>query len=132
LQIILQDLVGQYMLKSDDVAADAIVAGASASGGTWTVVSNNPASLIAALYDAATDILSATNFLPDHLFVSPDVWQALGSQLDSDNRPIFPYAGAAGLMGVNGAGVQPTSRLPTRLTRSGLTLSLTATLLLKL
>jgi HK97 family phage prohead protease len=104
LQIILQDLVGQYMLKSDDVAADAIVAGASASGGTWTVVSNNPASLIAALYDAATDILSATNFLPDHLFVSPDVWQALGSQLDSDNRPIFPYAGAAGLMGVNGMG----------------------------
>jgi HK97 family phage prohead protease len=104
LQIILQDLVGQYMLKSDDVAADAIVAGASASGGTWTVVSNNPASLIAALYDAATDILSATNFLPDHVFVSPDVWQALGSQLDSDNRPIFPYAGAAGLMGVNGMG----------------------------
>jgi HK97 family phage prohead protease len=104
LQIILQDLVGQYMLKSDDVAADAIVAGSSASGGTWTVVSNNPASLIAALYDAATDILSATNFLPDHLFVSPDVWQALGSQLDSDNRPIFPYAGAAGLMGVNGMG----------------------------
>jgi HK97 family phage prohead protease len=104
MQIILQDLVGQYMLKSDDVAADAIVAGASASGGTWTVVSNNPASLIAALYDAATDILSATNFLPDHLFVSPDVWQALGSQLDSDNRPIFPYAGAAGLMGVNGMG----------------------------
>jgi HK97 family phage prohead protease len=104
LQIILQDLVGQYMLKSDDVAADAIVAGASASGGTWTVVSNNPASLIAALYDAATDILSATNFLPDHVFVSPDVWQALGSQLDADNRPIFPYAGAAGLMGVNGMG----------------------------
>jgi HK97 family phage prohead protease len=104
LQIILQDLVGQYMLKSDDVAADAIVAGASASGSTWTVVSNNPASLIAALYDAATDILSATNFLPDHVFVSPDVWQALGSQLDSDNRPIFPYAGAAGLMGVNGMG----------------------------
>jgi HK97 family phage prohead protease len=105
LQIILQDLVGQYMQESDNVAADAILAGASASGGTWTVVSNNPASLIAALYDAATDILSATNFLPDHLFVSPDVWQALGSQLDSDNRPIFPYAGAAGLMGVNGAGV---------------------------
>jgi HK97 family phage prohead protease len=104
LQIILQDLVGQYMQESDNVAADAIVAGASASGGTWTVVSNNPSSLIAALYDAATDILSATNFLPDHLFVSPDVWQALGSQLDADNRPIFPYAGAAGLMGVNGMG----------------------------
>ena len=88
----------------DDIAADAITNGASASGGTWTVTANDPSTLIAALYDAATDILNATNFLPDHLFVSPDVWQKLGSQLDADKRPIFPYAGAAGLMGVNGLG----------------------------
>ena len=105
MQIILQDLVGQYMLKSDDIAADAIAAGASASGSTWSVTAGDPSTLIAALYDAATDILTATNYLPDHLFVSPDVWQKLGSQLDSDNRPIFPYTAAAGLMGVNGAGV---------------------------
>jgi HK97 family phage prohead protease len=104
MQIILQDLVGQYLLKSDDVAADAIVAGASASGSTWTVTANDPSTLIAALYDAATDILSATNFLPDTIFVSPNVWQSLGAQLDADKRPIFPYAGAAGLMGVNGLG----------------------------
>jgi hypothetical protein len=105
LQIILQDLVGQYLLKSDDVAADAIVAGATASGATWAVTAGDPSTLIAALYDAATDILTDTNFLPDHLFVSPDVWKALGSQLDADSRPIFPYTAAAGLMGVNGAGV---------------------------
>ena len=105
MQIILQDLVGQYMLKSDDIAADAITTGASASGSTWSVTANDPSTLIAALYDAATDILTATNFLPDHLFVSPDVWQKLGSQLDGDKRPIFPYTAAAGLMGVNGAGV---------------------------
>jgi len=104
MEIILRDLAGQYLLKSDDIAADAISNGASASGGTWTVTANDPSSLISALYDAATDILNATNFLPDHLFVSPDVWQKLGSQLDADKRPIFPYAGAAGLMGVNGLG----------------------------
>jgi HK97 family phage prohead protease len=104
MEIILRDLVGQYMLASDDVAADAIANGASASGSTWTVTANDPSSLISALYDAATDILTATNFLPDHLFVSPDVWRKLGSQLDADKRPIFPYAGAAGLMGVNGIG----------------------------
>jgi len=104
MEIILRDLAGQYLLKSDDIAADAITNGASASGGTWTVTANDPSSLISALYDAATDILNATNFLPDHLFVSPDVWQKLGSQLDADKRPIFPYAGAAGLMGVNGLG----------------------------
>jgi uncharacterized protein len=104
MEIILQDLVGQYMLQSDNVAADAISSGASASGSTWTVTANDPSTLISALYDAATDILSATNFLPDTLFVSPDVWKKLGSQLDNDKRPIFPYAGAAGLMGVNGMG----------------------------
>jgi hypothetical protein len=104
MEIILRDLAGQYMLASDDIAADAITNGASASGATWTVTANDPSSLISALYDAATDILNATNFLPDHLFVSPDVWQKLGSQLDGDKRPIFPYAGAAGLMGVNGLG----------------------------
>lgn len=104
LEIILRDLAGQYMLQSDNVAADAITAGASASGSTWTVTANDPSSLIAALYDAATDVLSATNFLPDHIFVSPDVWKSLGSQLDADKRPVFPYVGASGLMGVNGMG----------------------------
>jgi hypothetical protein len=104
MEIILRDLAGQYLLASDNIAADAITNGASASGATWTVTANDPSSLISALYDAATDILNATNFLPDHLFVSPDVWQKLGSQLDGDKRPIFPYAGAAGLMGVNGLG----------------------------
>ena len=104
MEIILRDLAGQYLLKTDDIAADAITTGASASGSTWTVTANDPTTLIASLYDAATDILDATNFLPDHLFVSTDVWRKLGSQLDVDKRPIFPYAGAAGLMGVNGFG----------------------------
>ena len=104
MEIILRDLAGQYLLQSDNVAADAISNGASASGATWSVTANDPSTLISALYDAATDILNATNFLPDHLFVSPDVWQKLGAQLDADKRPIFPYVGAAGLMGVNGVG----------------------------
>jgi hypothetical protein len=105
LQIILNDLLGEYLIASDNVAADAITAGASASGSTWTFATADPSTLIAALYDAATDILTATNFLPDHVFVSPNVWKLLGNQLDGDKRPVFPYTGAAGLMGVNGMGV---------------------------
>jgi hypothetical protein len=104
LQIILTDLAQQYLLASDNVAADAITTGASASGSTWTFNATNPASLITALYDAARDILTATNFLPDTIFVSPDVWYNLGRQLDADSRPVFAYTGAAGLMGVNGMG----------------------------
>ena len=104
MDIIINDLVGQYMQASDNLAADGIASAASASGSTWDVTADDPSTLIAALYDAATDILTATNFLPDHIFVSPDVWSKLGSQLDADKRPIFPYAAASGLMGVNGMG----------------------------
>jgi len=106
MEIILRDLVGQYMLASDNVAADAITAGATPSGATWTVTGNqtDPSSLITALYGAAVNILSATNFLPDHVFVSPNVWELLGRQLDADKRPVFPYVGASGLMGVNAMG----------------------------
>jgi HK97 family phage prohead protease len=113
LEIILRDLAGQYMLQSDAVACAAILNGDTASGSTWTVTADNPSSLISALYDAATDILKATNFLPDHIFVSPDVWQKLGAQLDADKRPIFPYTGAAGLMGVNGVGTSNVTQMNT-------------------
>jgi hypothetical protein len=113
LEIILRDLAGQYMLQSDAVACNAILAGDTASGSTWTVTAGDPTSLIAALYDAATDILTATNFLPDHIFVSPDVWQRLGAQLDADKRPVFPYTGAAGLMGVNGMGTANVTAMNT-------------------
>jgi hypothetical protein len=104
LEIILRDLAGQYMLASDNVAADAITAGATASGSTWSVTANDPSTLISAIYTSAYNILLATNFLPDHIFVAPGVWQALGAQLDADDRPVFPYTGAAGLMGVNAMG----------------------------
>jgi hypothetical protein len=104
MQIILNDLVGQYMLQSDNLAADGIVSGGAVSGITWTVNQNDPSSLITALYGAAVNILSATNFLPDTIFVSSNVWELLGRQLDAEKRPVFPYTGAAGLMGVNGMG----------------------------
>jgi HK97 family phage prohead protease len=113
MEIILRDLAGQYLLQSDNVAADAITSGASASGSTWTYNSTDPSTLFAALYDAATDILTASNFLPDHVFVSPNVWKLLGQQLDADKRSVFPYAGAAGLMGVNAAGTANITQLNT-------------------
>ena len=113
MQIILQDLAGQYLLASDNVAADAITAGATASGATWTVSSTDPSSLFNALYTAAYNILVATNFLPDHVFVDPNVWLYLGKQLDADKRAVFPYAGAAGLMGVNAAGSANITQLNT-------------------
>ena len=105
MDIIINDLMGQYMQASDNLAADGIVAGGDqTAAGTWTVTANDPSSLVSAMYAAAFEILTATNFLPDHIFVSPDVWRKLGAQLDGDKRPVFPYTAAAGLMGVNGLG----------------------------
>jgi hypothetical protein len=113
LNIILNDLVGQYMLASDNVAADAITAGATASGSTWTVSSTDPSSLFNALYTASYNILTNTNFLPDHCFVDPNVWLYLGKQLDGDKRPVFPYVGAAGLQGMNAAGTANITQMST-------------------
>lgn len=113
MEIILRDLAGQYMLQSDNVAADAITAGATASGATWTVTNADPTSLFDSLYTAAYNILVATNFLPDHVFVDPNVWLYLGKQTDADKRNVFPYAGAAGLMGVNAAGTANITQLNT-------------------
>ena len=104
MDIIIRDLMGQYMQASDNLAADGLVSGANASGATWTVTANDPTSLITSLYTCAYSILENTNFLPDHIFVSPDVWRSLGGQLDSSKRPIFPYAGANGLIGYNAFG----------------------------
>ena len=113
MEIILRNLAQTYLLASDNVAADAITAGAQASGATWTVSSTDPSSLFNALYTCAYNILLDTNFLPDHIFVDPNVWLYLGKQLDADKRPVFPYAGAAGLMGVNAAGSANVTQLNT-------------------
>jgi HK97 family phage prohead protease len=104
LESILRDLSGQYLIKTDDIAADALVAGATASGSTWTVAQTNPASLVTALYDAAREIQEDTNFTPTHIFASPDVWEKIGRQLDADSRPVFGYANSPSLLGVNALG----------------------------
>jgi HK97 family phage prohead protease len=113
MEIILRDLAGMYLIASDNYCSDQIVAQGGASGVTWTVNATDPSDLINSLYEVAESQLDATNFLPDHLFVSPDVWRKLSSQLDADKRPVFPYAAAAGLMGVNGLGTQNITTMNT-------------------
>lgn len=100
---ILRDLAGEYLIKTDDIAADALVAGATASGSTWTVNQTDPTSLVSSLYDAAREIAEDSNFFPTHLFVDPTVWEKLGRQLDADKRPVFGYT-SNGLLGMNTIG----------------------------
>jgi hypothetical protein len=103
MNLILTDLAGEYGIKTDDVAADALVAGKTASGSTWTVTAGDPTSLIASLYDAAREIAEDSNYFPTHLCVSPDVWEKLGAQLDSNKRPVLGYV-TDGIMGQNSIG----------------------------
>jgi len=103
LQLVLNDLAGEVLIKTDDIAADALVAGKTASGSTWTVTANDPSSLIEALYDAAREITEDSNYFPTHLCVSPDVWQKLGQQLDGSKRPVLGYT-TNGVIGQNSIG----------------------------
>jgi hypothetical protein len=101
MQLIMADLMGELMYKTDDIAADALLTAATSSG-VWDLSSTD---LMKSIYDAAVDVSNGTNFFPDTLFVSPDVWGQLGQCVDGSNRPIFPYVSpGAGLVGQNSLG----------------------------
>ena len=97
--LILNDLMGEYMIASDNFAADALLTAASASG-VWD---GTVADLLKSVYDSAVDISNGRNFTPTHMFVSPDVWGQLGQLADTTGRPVFPFIGA-GLTGQNALG----------------------------
>lgn len=104
MNIILNDLAGQYLKETDNIAVDYLVAQKQASGSTWTVTAGDPTSLMSAIYACAVNISTNTNLFPTHMVVSPDVWSKLGAQLDSSKRPLFPAIGAPGLIGQNTLG----------------------------
>jgi hypothetical protein len=99
--LILNDLMGEYMIASDNLAADNLLTAATSSG-VWD---GTVADLLKSVYDAASDISTGRNWLPTHMFVSVDVWAQLGQLLGLDGRPLFPLI-ANGLSGYNALGAQ--------------------------
>jgi hypothetical protein len=99
MQLILNDLMGEYMIASDNFAADNLLTAANSSG-VWD---GTPEDFLKSVYDAANDISSGRNWMPTHMFVSVDVWSQLGQLVDSTKRPLFPFIGA-GLTGQNALG----------------------------
>ncbi len=99
MQLILNDLMGEYMIASDNFAADNLLTAATSSG-VWD---GTVADLLKSVYDSAVDISNGRNFTPTHMFVSPDVWGQLGQLADTTGRPVFPFIGA-GLTGQNALG----------------------------
>jgi HK97 family phage prohead protease len=97
--LILNDLMGEYMIASDNKAADDLLTAANSSG-VWD---GTVADLLKSVYDSAVDISTNRNWTPTHMFVSPDVWGQLGQLADTTGRPVFPFIGA-GLTGQNALG----------------------------
>jgi len=88
--IILQDLAGQYADATDNYAADQLRLNASDGVVSWD---GTAVALLAQLYEAARLIANTSNVLPTHMFVSPDVWAKIGGLVDDADRPLFPTVG---------------------------------------
>ena len=101
MSLILNDLMGEYMIASDNLAADNLLTAATSSG-VWD---GTVTDLLKSVYDAANDISSNRNWLPTTMFVSVDVWSQLGQLIGTDGRPVFPLI-ANGLSGMNALGAQ--------------------------
>ena len=99
MQLVLNDLMGEWMISSDNFAADALLAAATSSG-VWDL---SVTDLMKSIYDAAYDISNTTNFFPTHMFVDPATWALIGQLVDTTGRPIFPAIGSS-LQGFNTLG----------------------------
>ena len=98
LSLILDDMARIYANTTDDVAADALLAGCSQSA-----VLTDPTSAaewVSDIYDAASTILTNSNGnLPTHLFLSPNMFGYLGKLVDTAGRPLFPQVGPMNAFG---------------------------------
>ena len=104
LQIVINDLLGGYMVGTDNEAADNLLTAAT-SAGVWDLTA---ADLFTSIYDAAAVTLAACNMLPTHMFVDPDTWVLIMKLADTTGRPLFANYGGPGLQGVNSIGIGNT------------------------
>jgi HK97 family phage prohead protease len=99
---LLEDMGKKYALATDNAAADALLAGTSQT--TGNVATTDPTDWIAKVYACANTILANGNYLPDHLFVSGDVFAQLGQLSGTDDRPLFPQVGPMNAFGTMNPG----------------------------
>jgi hypothetical protein len=108
--LILDDMARAYAQETDNVAADNLVSGASTTTNFTVASITDPAEWARWMYTAAESILSATKYLPSHLFLSANMWRALGLLTDTADRPLFPQVGPMNAFGaMNPAGTQASA-----------------------
>lgn len=98
LTVLLDDMARIYANTTDNVAADALVAGATTTGAFGDPT--EPADWLAWIGASSTTILTASNGNnPNTLFVSADVFGDLIALSDTAGRPLFPNLNAQNAMG---------------------------------
>ena len=102
LSLVLDDMARIYANTTDNVAADALLAGQ-----TQTAVltdPTSPAEWVSDIYTAASTILTNSNGnLPTHLFLAPNMYASLGALVDTAGRPLFPEVGPMNALGTASA-----------------------------
>ena len=87
LDLLVSDLASMYARQVNDAFTayfeTAVVATTPVTDPTTA------ADWLTAMYTAAGMVNASTNTFPDTLWVSPDVWAALGSMVDGSGRPMF-------------------------------------------
>jgi len=102
LSLILDDMSRIYANTTDNVAADALLAGQTQTATLTDPTS--PAEWVSDIYAAASTILSNSNGnLPTHLFLAPNMYAALGALVDTAGRPLFPEVGPMNALGTSSA-----------------------------
>jgi len=99
LSLILDDMARQYAKQTDNIAADNLVSGASSTTNFTVASIADPAEWARWVYVASEEILTATDYLPTHLFLSPNMWRSLGLLVDTADRPLFPMTGPMNAFG---------------------------------
>jgi uncharacterized protein len=100
--LILDDMGRIYANTTDNVASDNLLAGVTQSAVLTDPTS--PAEWVADIYAAASTILTNSNGnLPTHLFLSPNMYAALGQLVDTTGRPLFPEIGPMNALGTSSA-----------------------------
>jgi len=100
LGLLLDDMARIYANETDNVAADALVAGATQTLNFDDANYDNPAKWAEFAYWAAAEILTGSNGnLPTAIMVDPNMWQRLGRLSGDDKRPLFPQVGPMNAFG---------------------------------
>lgn len=107
INLILEDMGRVYGQTTDNVAADALAAGATTTGNFTAASKGDATEWLSWLYANAAYILSNAGnggHLPTHLFVSAGNWEALGKLEDGSGRPLFPQVGPMNAFGTTSPG----------------------------